>query len=1037
MATLALVITACGPRVPEADFTAQPLAGAAPLTVQFTDASRNGPTEWKWQFGDGNTSIEQSPEHRYESAGPFEVTLTASNEAGEDTAAKPALVAVMPGTLDLVEVSVLQPGGLAVGGRHNFIVEAYDAFNNLIPDVQVTWAAESAGVISPGGLFTAGTAAGEFPDAVKAVVKWNGATRTEAVDVTVLPGSLDTVRIVPQSPSVSAGDTEALSLVAEDRHGNLISPDRTQWEVTERAGIISQNGTLTPTTRVGTYREAVTATLTVEGVTASATADLTVAPGPLVVVEVEPLTHPLTIGEEVPLAVNAFDAFDNPISTAKVDWSVTGEANSITPAGVLMGGTQAGEFRASATLSFGGKTVRGTAELGIVPDPLYAVLITPESAEVVAGGSFAFTGTAVDQYDNPIPNLGLAWRATSSGGVVARAGERGLFTANVRAGEYGPTVEAEATIANTTVSGTASVTVLPAALSQLVLVPGQVELGMSMTQQYVAVGGDRYGNHIDGLDLTWSIANGGGANGGGAIDEAGLFTAAEAPGSYPSTVRVEASEGDVARTATGSVTVEPDRLLVLFDRDNVNFDYYVMDAGAGTVKRVTEGADINLVSSAPWSPDGRRIAYESGFRARVVSDDGSWGAGLSAGFQVQPAWSPDGSKFAVASFEGFDWRIAVMDVDGGNLTLLGSLSSDGVSPSWSPDGAQIAFISNRDGNDELYTMEADGSNEQRLTFTPESEGRPIWSPDGNEILFESGVFGLPTTVYVINRDGSDMRQLTLATSDSGCPSWSPDGEQFAFHSTRDAATAEIYIADRDGSNVRRVTDNSTDDLCPRWAPRKRGLWVTAEMVSLDTTSRSSAMGPTALTAWAQPAVVRVVPETGESGSGFIIDTNGMILTTNEVVGDAESATVILADGSRFEATVLGRDMVRDVALLQIESGEPLPFLPLLRVTGPELGDQVLMMGYPSQTRSLTISWTSIPSLPRDAGSNLAYVQIGGFISPGNSGAPLLNMRGEAVGMVTTRPLDVTLEGVSLAISSSTLRNYLELLKAGEVLGQGD
>jgi len=77
-----------------ADFTATPLNGTAPLEVQFTDVSTGGPTSWSWDFGDGGTSPEQSPQHTYAVPGTYTVTLTASNAYGEDTESKTAYINV-------------------------------------------------------------------------------------------------------------------------------------------------------------------------------------------------------------------------------------------------------------------------------------------------------------------------------------------------------------------------------------------------------------------------------------------------------------------------------------------------------------------------------------------------------------------------------------------------------------------------------------------------------------------------------------------------------------------------------------------------------------------------------------------------------------------------------------------------------------------------------------------------------------------------------------------------------------------------------
>jgi PKD repeat protein len=69
-------------QVPVASFSATPASGTAPLTVQFTDASSNSPTQWSWTFGDGGTSTSQNPSYTYDTPGVYSVSLTASNSAG-------------------------------------------------------------------------------------------------------------------------------------------------------------------------------------------------------------------------------------------------------------------------------------------------------------------------------------------------------------------------------------------------------------------------------------------------------------------------------------------------------------------------------------------------------------------------------------------------------------------------------------------------------------------------------------------------------------------------------------------------------------------------------------------------------------------------------------------------------------------------------------------------------------------------------------------------------------------------------------------
>jgi PKD repeat protein len=79
---------------PVAGFSATPTAGAAPLTVDFSDLSTGGPTAWAWDFGDGGSSTQQNPSHQYAAAGSYTVSLIASNAGGSTTATKPHYVLV-------------------------------------------------------------------------------------------------------------------------------------------------------------------------------------------------------------------------------------------------------------------------------------------------------------------------------------------------------------------------------------------------------------------------------------------------------------------------------------------------------------------------------------------------------------------------------------------------------------------------------------------------------------------------------------------------------------------------------------------------------------------------------------------------------------------------------------------------------------------------------------------------------------------------------------------------------------------------------
>jgi len=574
-------------------------------------------------------------------------------------------------------------------------------------------------------------------------------------------------------------------------------------------------------------------------------------------------------------------------------------------------------------------------------------------------------------------------------------------------------------------------------LEQVVIEPETVHIGMEMPQQFVAVGIDQDGNRISELAFTWSVEKGGGT-----IDANGLFTAGISPGSYNATVKAEANYGDITHSATASVTVEPDRITFTSDLNDDQYDIYIMDADGTNVERLTTSPVVENTCS--WSPDGRRVIYDSlsiNDGILVMNDDGSWTVRLIANEQtvahVYPAWSPDGSKIVFVTITNLDqanesWDIFVTDVDGGNMTQLTNTSlGDTVwVPAWSPDGTKIVYDFTPKGQaGDIYLMNADGSNPQCLTTDEANDSCPSFSPNGTQILFGSDRDG-DTEIYVMNADGTDVRQLTSNKAEDWEPSWSPDGNRIVFESDKDGDW-EVYVMNADGSGVLQLTDNSAEDGEASWAPRKMGLEVAEASIAIGDAGILETMTVEEVTTQARNAVVRIQTDLG-SGSGFIVDPSGLVLTANHVITDAEEITVYLDDGTSYTATVKGRDLIHDLAVIMIEAAE-LPYLELGDLSQVELGQQVVVLGYPLDEEEITITGGFVSAIKFDSGRNIDWVQTDSAINPGNSGAPLLNLQGQAIGVVTTKLVGFAIEGVGFAISAKTVNMHLPRLEAGQTI----
>jgi serine protease Do len=139
-----------------------------------------------------------------------------------------------------------------------------------------------------------------------------------------------------------------------------------------------------------------------------------------------------------------------------------------------------------------------------------------------------------------------------------------------------------------------------------------------------------------------------------------------------------------------------------------------------------------------------------------------------------------------------------------------------------------------------------------------------------------------------------------------------------------------------------------------------------------------------------------------TGSGFIIRADGLMLTNYHVVEDTVSVDVLLYDGELTSAKVIGHDPVGDLALLQISIARPLPVVPLGSSAALQVGEFVVAVGSPfGFEHTITFGIVSAKKRHFLRSSVLGgFIQTDAAINTGNSGGPLLNMRGEVVGINT-------------------------------------
>ena len=289
----------------------------------------------------------------------------------------------------------------------------------------------------------------------------------------------------------------------------------------------------------------------------------------------------------------------------------------------------------------------------------------------------------------------------------------------------------------------------------------------------------------------------------------------------PSSVEREAKQGR---------EIAPPEMTASEPEGRIVFTSYRRGRASSVFSMRPDGSELRVLGmggSPCCSPDGTRILVvrffnDTGrFEIVLASADGKFLKRVTKSEtedSTSPAWSPDGKRIAFQSGEFNNPSIYVMNADGSDRLRITPDKSNDRGPAWSPDGTRIAFSSYRDGKQGVFVMNADGSGVTRLSDKSWSASDPAWSPDGRYIA---------SVVYVRQGRRYFLRITDFETGDwwdvlkdrerITSPCWSPDGGWLACSMSANN-DSDIYLVNARGEGLWNLTHEKAADLDPSWMP---------------------------------------------------------------------------------------------------------------------------------------------------------------------------------------------------------------------------
>ena len=461
-------------------------------------------------------------------------TFLAGTMAGSGTIAVECLgvsdeipVTVAPGSVSYVEIAP-SSSSVQVGGTVQFGASCYDVYGNEVTGATVSYSVVGGiGTVTSGGLFTAGTVAGSGK-----VVVTSGGHSAEA-SVTVMPGALHHITVIPGTVSTSVGSVTPLGAAGYDQYNNSISGLTYSWSST--IGSVSPMAdTSQAVLQAGTVAGSGSITVSSGGV--SANVPVQVAAGALASLTISPASASVVVQGTQQFTVGCYDMYGNALTGVTVTYQAQGGIGTVSSSGMFTAGTASGSGKVVA--SAGGLVVESS--VAVTPGALHHIDASPSPISVRVGGVVTINAVGRDQFGNDVPNVQLIWTATIGNVSASGDGSSAVYQAGTGVGR------GTVTVRQGSISRVVDIEVTVGALAKLIIEPAAVVVQEGSTAALAVTGYDVYGNMIPDLTYSWSIAT----PGTGAMQ--GTITPSE--DTLTATFSAEgAGEGDIVVTV-GSVT---------------------------------------------------------------------------------------------------------------------------------------------------------------------------------------------------------------------------------------------------------------------------------------------------------------------------------------------------------------------------------------------------------------------------------------------------------------------------------------------------